>query len=120
MEEQASLDGKAKEAFKGAIDVAFAVWSLLEIDPGLSDWGRRQISWENFGKDSESVELDPIKFPIENDREAALYWERKRPEILAYRNQILSPSDFPLDAGSFADGLADWHIGLDVNQAKET
>jgi len=37
VEEQASLDGKAKEAFKGAIDVAFAVWSLLEIDPGLSD-----------------------------------------------------------------------------------
>jgi hypothetical protein len=119
-DEQTSLDAKAELAFRRATEVAFELWHLLEIDPTLSDWGRRQISWDSFGKDSEAVEIDPQNFPIEQDKDAALYWECKRPEILAHRNQLLSASDFPLDVASFVDGLADWHVDLDANEAKET
>jgi hypothetical protein len=119
-DELASLDAEDSRALQSARAVAFALWHLLEIDAELSDWGRRQITWQNFGKEIEPVEIDPLNFPIEQDKDAAIYWESKHPEILSHQGQLLSPSDLPLELASFVHGVADWHVELDENEAKDT
>lgn len=92
----------------------------LLLDAELSDWGRRQISWDTQGKESEAVAIDPLNFAIKQDKDAASYWEDKRPRILAHGNQVLSASDLPLDASSFVDGFADWQVDLNEDDAKDT
>jgi hypothetical protein len=80
------------------------------LDTELSDWERRQISWESLTKETLSVDLDTQNFPIEQDKDASNYWIWKRPNILTDRGQLLSASDLPLDVFDFADGMAGWQI----------
>jgi hypothetical protein len=120
-ENEQLLDSGASQAFKRAMEVAVEIWKLLELDPELSDWGKRQISWDMFGKKLASVEIDSQNFPIEQDKEANDYWIHKRSTIVVNRNQLLSASDFPLDVSAFVDGMADWQIeDLNEIEAKET
>jgi hypothetical protein len=120
-DEQKLLSAEASQAFRSARQVEFELWNLLELDAELSNWGKQQISWASFGKEPVPVEIDVANFQIDQDKDAALYWECKRPEILAHRNQVLSASDLPFDVFSFVDGMAGWQIGdLDENEAKET
>jgi hypothetical protein len=115
------LDSGASQAFKRAMAVAFEIWQLLELDPELSDWGKRQFTWDLFGKKLASVELDSQNFPIEQDKEASDYWVQKCPSIIANRDQLLSAFDFPLDGLSFIDGMARWQIDdLNEPETKET
>ena len=113
-------DAKALQAFSNARMVAYELWNLLEIDPERSDWGRLQISYDTSSRESVSIELDPSNFPIEQDRDATLYWGSKHPTILLNRNQVLSASDLPLDVVDFSDAFAESQGDFDENDANET
>jgi Restriction endonuclease len=121
-----SIGANVAVAMRRALVVAHEIWQLLELDAELSDWGRRQISWdtqiswEALGEEITPVVIDPDNFPIEKDEEAASYWEHKRPTILACRDRFLAPFDLQLHPGSYIDSFTTWKVDLDESEARET
>jgi Restriction endonuclease len=98
--------------------VAYEIWHLLELDPDLSDWGRRQISWD-MREETPPVTIDSGRFPIQKDEDAAVYWEQKRPNILAHRNRLLEPFDLQLDPYCYIEGFSSWQPDIDETEAAE-
>jgi len=118
--ELSSIDRGDAVTIRRTFPVAYEIWNLLELDPELSDWGRLQISWDPLGREIAPATLDPYNFPIEKDEDAACYWERKKPNILANRDQLLSPSDLLLDVRCYVEGFSTWQPDLDETEAAET
>jgi hypothetical protein len=79
------------------VELAADIWKMLEVDAELSDWGRRQVTWDTSEKMISPVIIDYDNFPIENIQDARFYWEHMMGAyLIANRHQVLAPYDLPI------------------------
>jgi Restriction endonuclease len=91
--------------------------SDMELDPVLSDAGRRQLYLNGYQQCMQTWTLQPEEFPVATNVAAQEYWMWKSPMLLFDGERYLDPDDMPISGEEF---LAGWEVDkptIDIRQA---
>jgi len=113
----APAETKAREA----LPVLSAILELcyeIELDPLISDAGRRQMYLDSRRHSMDTWTLQPDEFAITADKEAQEYWNCKLPTLLFDGHLYLDPWDMPISVEECMAWDRD-KPSIDIRQAHE-
>jgi hypothetical protein len=93
--------------------------SEMELDPLLSDAGRRQLYVDSNLHRMNTWTLQPEEFPVATNQEAQDYWKWKLPGLLFDGSRYLDPGDLGISGEEILSGWEADKPTIDIRQAHD-
>ena len=101
-----------------ALESILQIASEMELDPLLSDAGRRQLYLDTHLHSMNAWVLQPDEFPIATDEAAQEYWW-KNPTLLFDGGRYLDPDDMEISGEEILSGWEADKLTIDIRQAHD-
>ena len=102
-----------------ALESILQIASEMELDPLLSDAGRRQLYLDTDLHSMNTWVLQPDEFPVAADEAAQEYWMGKNPALLFDGGRYLDPGDMEISADEILSGWEADKLTIDIRQAHD-